>query len=136
MDIGFKMGTEEFEKVIFVLDQVPTVSNIESFAIDGNLKPERLDEIAWFLPAYLSDDFNLFFIFAPNLNKKWTITCSKVEIIEENTITHMSNVVPTGSGLNAVAHLSKSAAVNLLAYLETLAANRLGHFDDELWRWG
>lgn len=129
-----KLGTPAFEKTIFVLKKVPTRANIQEFALQGNLSPEPLDETAWMLPAYLSDDFNLFLIFAPNVLDKWTITCSKVTIRNGNEITAMSAVVPTGSGLNAIAQISKGSAVELLAYFKTLAINSLGYFDDQLWR--
>ena len=118
---------------MFVLDKQPTKANISDFALQGNLTPEPMDETAWALPGYLSDDFNLFLVFAPNVGDRWTVTCSKVTIENGNQITEMSNVVPTGSGLNAIAQISKSGAIELLAYFKTLEANRLGHFDSEIW---
>lgn len=129
-----KLGTPGFENTLFVLDKVPTQKNIEEFAMQGNLYPEPLDEVAWAIPGYLSDDYNIFLIFAPNVLDKWTITCAQVEIVNGNEITHMSNVVPTGTGMNAIASISKSGAIELLAYFKTLAANGLGHFDENLWK--
>ncbi|WP_420806514.1 hypothetical protein [Secundilactobacillus odoratitofui] len=129
-----KMGLPEFENTLFVLDVAPTQANIEDFAMQGNLYPEPLDDVAWALPGYLSDDYNLFLIFAPNVLENWTITCAQVEIVNGNEITHMSNVVPTGTGLNAIASISKSGSIELLAYFKTLQANGLGHFDEELWK--
>ncbi|MTV82172.1 hypothetical protein GM612_05835 [Lactobacillus sp. CRM56-3] len=129
-----KLGTPAFENTLFVLDQVPTEANITDFAMQGNLYPERLDDVAWAMPGYLSDDYNLFLIFAPNVMTHWTVTCAQVEIVNGNEITHMSNVVPTGTGLNAIASISKSGAIELIAYFKTLAANGLGHFDENLWR--
>ncbi|EHL95159.1 hypothetical protein HMPREF9103_03131 [Lentilactobacillus parafarraginis F0439] len=131
--IESQLGTSAFEKVMFVLDKQPTKANISDFALQGNLTPEPMDETAWALPGYLSDDFNLFLVFAPNVGDRWTVTCSKVTIENGNQITEMSNVVPTGSGLNAIAQISKSGAIELLAYFKTLEANRLGHFDSEIW---
>lgn len=46
----------------------------------------------------------------------------------------MSNVVPIGTGLNAVNQLSASAAIELIAYLKTLEVNHLGYFDEEIWK--
>ncbi|GAW99484.1 hypothetical protein IWT30_01454 [Secundilactobacillus mixtipabuli] len=129
-----KLGTPEFENTLFVLDQVPTQDNIEDFAMQGNLYPEPLDDVAWAMPGYLSDDYNVFLVFAPNVLDKWTITCAQVEIVNGNEITHMSNVVPTGMGMNAIATVSKSGAIELLAYFKTLQANGLGHFDENLWK--
>lgn len=129
-----KLGTPEFENTLFVLDKLPTQKNIEEFAMQGNLYPEPLDDVAWAIPGYLSDDYNIFLIFAPNVLDKWTITCAQVEIVNGNEIMHMSNVVPTGTGMNAIASISKSGAIELLAYFKTLAANGLGHFDENLWQ--
>ncbi len=107
-----KLGMREFENTMFMLKAIPREENINRFALQGNLIPERLDNIAWFLPAYLSADFNLFFVFAPNVNKRWA--------------------VPTGLGLNAVNELSPSSAIELVAYLKTLEVNGLGYFDEEV----
>lgn len=57
-----KLGMREFENTMFMLKAIPREENINRFALQGNLIPERLDNIAWFLPAYLSADFNLFFV--------------------------------------------------------------------------
>ncbi|AKP64353.1 hypothetical protein FC99_GL000582 [Levilactobacillus koreensis JCM 16448] len=130
-----ELGTPEFEKTMFMLDVAPTAANIKDFALQGNLYPEPLDDTAWALPGYLSDDFNMFLVFAPNVLHHWTVTCSKVTIENGKDITEMSNVVPTGSGMNAVAHVSKAGAIELLAYFKTLEANGLGHFDDEVWQY-
>lgn len=127
-----KLGMKEFENTMFMLRSQPTDLNIERFAMQGDLYPERIDQIAWGLPAYLSTDFNLFFIFAPNVNEHWAISCSQVEITNGNQITAMSETVPTGMGLNAVNQLSPSSAIELIAYLKTLEINNLGYFDEHI----
>lgn len=127
-----KLGMKEFENTMFMLNVQPTAKNIDKFALQGDLLPERLDDIAWALPAYLSTDFNLFFIFAPNINNHWAISCSQVQIEDGNRITAMSETVPTGMGLNAVNELSPSSAIELIAYLKTLEVNRLGYFDEHI----
>lgn len=127
-----KLGMKEFENTMFMLKTVPHEANINRFAMQGNLVPERLDDVACFLPAYLSTDFNLFFIFAPNINNHWAISCSQVQIRNDNEITAMSETVPTGMGLNAVNELSPSSAIELVAYLKTLEVNGLGYFDEEI----
>ncbi|MCC4372127.1 hypothetical protein [Limosilactobacillus reuteri] len=127
-----KLGTKEFENTMFMLNIAPREENINRFALQGNLIPERLDEVAWFLPVYLSTDFNLFFVFAPNINNRWAISCSQVHIENNKQITAMSETVPTGLGLNAVNELSPSSAIELIAYLKTLEVNGLGYFDEEI----
>lgn len=127
-----KLGMKEFENTMFMLRAQPTELNIDRFAIQGELYPERIDDTAWALPAYLSDDYNLFFIFAPNVGGRWAISCSQVQIENGNQITSMSETVPTGMGLNAVNQLSPSAAIELIAYLKTLEVNNLGYFDEHI----
>lgn len=135
MDAELKLGTTAFENTVFILDIEPTQENIKDFALQGNLYPESIDGTAWALPGYLSDDYNIFLVFAPNVLDNWTITCAQVTIRNGNEITSMSNVVPTGTGLNAIAQISKSGAIELLAYFKTLEANKLGHFDEEIWQY-
>ena len=127
-----KLGMREFENTMFMLKAIPCEESINRFALQGNLNPERLDNSAWFLPAYLSADFNLFLILAPNVNNRWAISCSQVHIENDNQITAMSETVPTGLGLNAVNELSPSSAIELVAYLKTLEVNGLGYFDEEV----
>lgn len=127
-----KLGMKEFENTMFMLKKAPTNHNRDQFALQGDVLPEPLDDVAWALPAYLSTDFNLFFIFAPNINHHWAISCSQVQIEDGNKVTAMSETVPTGMGLNAVNELSPSAAIELIAYLKTLEVNQLGYFDEEI----
>lgn len=127
-----KLGMKEFENTMFMLRAQPTELNINKFAMQGDLLPQRIDEVAWGLPAYLSNDFNLFFVFAPNIDGCWAISCSQVEIADGNQVTAMSETVPTGMGLNAVNELSPSSAIELIAYLKTLEVNNLGYFDEEI----
>lgn len=127
-----KLGMKEFEKTMFMLNVAPNRNNLDHFALQGDLTPAPLDELAWFLPAYLSNDFNLFFIFAPNINNHWAISCSQVQIKDGNQITAMSETVSTGIGLNAVNELSPSSAIELIAYLKTLEVNGLGYFDEHI----
>ncbi|WP_076461353.1 hypothetical protein [Limosilactobacillus caccae] len=127
-----KLGMKEFENTMFMLRAQPTELNIDKFAIQGDLFPQRIDDTAWGLPAYLSADFSLFFVFAPNVGGRWAISCSRVEIANGNQITAMSETVPTGMGLNAVNELSPSSAIELIAYLKTLEVNGLGYFDEHI----
>lgn len=131
-----KLGMKEFENTMFMLKVIPREENINRFALQGNLIPERLDNVAWFLPAYLSADFNLFFVFAPNINNRWAISCSQVQIKNDNQIIAMSETVSTGLGLNAVNELSPSSAIELVAYLKTLEVNGLGYFDEKVGKEG
>lgn len=65
---------------------------------------------------------------------RWSITFSQVQIENGTDVVAMSNVVPIGTGLNAVNQLSASAAIELIAYLKTLEVNHLGYFDEEIWK--
>lgn len=127
-----KLGMKEFENTMFMLRSQPTEFNIDRFALEGDLLPQQIDDIAWGLPAYLSSNFNLFFVFAPNVGNRWAISCSQVQIKNGNQITAMSETVPTGMGLNAVNELSPSSAIELIAYLKTLEVNHLGYFDEHI----
>ncbi|CAJ1221802.1 hypothetical protein [Limosilactobacillus fermentum] len=129
-----KLGRPEFENTVFMLNNPVNALNLDHFAFQGNLLPEPIDEVAYAMPAYLADDYNLFFVFAPNMRERWSITFSQVQIENGTDVVAMSNVVPIGTGLNAVNQLSASAAIELIAYLKTLEVNHLGYFDEEIWK--
>lgn len=122
------LGRTDFAQTIFVLKSAVTPANCHQFMTANQLTPEPLDDVAWFLPAYLSADYNLFFILAPNFHGHWAITCSQVQIEPPNRIVAMSETVSTGMGLNAVNQIDPTAALSLVAYLKTLEANGWGYF--------
>lgn len=41
-----KLGMKEFENTMFMLTTAPTELNIDRFAIQGDLYPQRLDDVA------------------------------------------------------------------------------------------
>ncbi|ANK62105.1 hypothetical protein [Loigolactobacillus backii] len=129
MDLPAEPGSDEFENVIFILENPVTKHNLEQLAFHDDVLPEAMNEEAWAMPAYLSEGFNLFFIFAQNMGSNWTVTFAQVTIENGNEITSMTNVVPTGTGFNAVAHVDRHASIELLAYFETLAGNGVGHWE-------
>ncbi len=129
-----KLGRPDFENTVFMLNNPLTKLNLDHFAMQGNLLPQPLDEVAYAMPAYLSDEYNLFFVYAPNMRGRWSISCSQVQIENGTDVVAMSNVVPMGTGLNAVNQISASAAIELIAYLKTLEVNRLGYFDEDIWK--
>lgn len=129
-----KMGMPEFENTMFMLKVAPTELNLNKFALNGDVLPQKMDEVAWAMPAYLSEDFNLFFIFAPNIINRWAISCSQVKIANDNQIVAMSDTVATGVGINAVNELSPNSAIELIAYLKTLESEGIGYFDEDIWQ--
>ncbi|MDO4855995.1 MAG: hypothetical protein Q3978_05440 [Limosilactobacillus gorillae] len=129
-----KLGRPDFENTVFMLNNPLTKLNLDHFAMQENLLPQPLDEVAYAMPAYLSDEYNLFFVYAPNMRGRWSISCSQVQIANGTDVVAMSNVVPMGTGLNAVNQISASAAIELIAYLKTLEVNRLGYFDEDIWK--
>lgn len=129
VNLSAEPGSPEFENAIFILKQPITAKTAPLFAFHDNVVPEPMDAEAWAMPAYLSADFNLFFVFAQNMGTNWSATFAQVTIENGNQITSMSNVVPTGTGFNALARVDRHAAIELLAYFETLAASNLGHWE-------
>ncbi|WP_225351669.1 hypothetical protein [Loigolactobacillus coryniformis] len=60
MNLSAEPGSPEFENAIFILKQPITAKTAPLFAFHDNVVPEQMDAEAWAMPAYLSDDFNLF----------------------------------------------------------------------------
>lgn len=120
------LGNPDFNNAIFMLDVVPTTATKHLFATSEGLTPEPMDEVAWFLPAFLNPAYNLFFILAPNVGARWAISCSQVQIEGENQVVKMSETVPTGMGLNAVNMVDPTAAITLVNYLTTMETRGVG----------
>ncbi|CAI2608458.1 hypothetical protein AKUA2003_08400 [Apilactobacillus kunkeei] len=117
-------GTEEFEKMVFKLSEEMNDNAIETLAYNGN-KLEEIQEGIYAMPAYVDDNFNLFFIVSRLIKNDWIIAFAEATIENENEVSDLSDPIPTGQGLNMLGTHSPDDANQLLKYFETLAdANR------------
>ncbi|ANZ61860.1 hypothetical protein AYR62_04950 [Secundilactobacillus paracollinoides] len=117
-------GTPEFEKMVFKLNQEVNAENLAILNYDGN-ELQQIEEGVYAQPAYVADDFNLFFIVTQLIEDDWIVAFSQATIENESDITDLSEPIPTGKGLNMLGNQSPDDANKLLQYFNTLSdANR------------
>lgn len=117
-------GTPQFAKMVFKLNDAVTDENLAVLNYNGN-ELTQIDDGVYAQPAYVTDDFNLFFVITQLIEEDWIIAFSKATIENESEITDLSEPIPTGEALNMLGEQSPDEANNLLQYFNTLSdANR------------
>ncbi|AEB73235.1 hypothetical protein [Lentilactobacillus buchneri] len=123
-EIAVVPGTDEFGKMLFKLNTPVTEDNLGVLDYNGgHLQP--VQDGLYAMPAYVNDDFNLFFIVSQLVENDWVIAFSTATIENDHEITDLSEPYTTGKGLNLLGQKSPEDANKLLKYFNTLAeANR------------
>ncbi|KRK98198.1 hypothetical protein FD04_GL001177 [Secundilactobacillus odoratitofui DSM 19909 = JCM 15043] len=117
-------GTPEFAKMVFKLNDAVNDENLAVLNYNGG-ELTQIDDGVFAQPAYVNDDFNLFFVITQLIEEDWIIAFSKATIENDSEITDLSEPIPTGEGLNMLGEVSPDDANNLLQYFNTLSdANR------------
>lgn len=120
-------GTEEFGKMVFRLNNPVNAENISVLNYNG-AELEQIQDGVYAQPAYVSDDFNLFFVVTQLIGDDWIVAFSKATITNGNEITDLSDPLPTGEGLNLLGQTSADDANNLLNYFGTLVDAKRGEW--------
>ncbi|KRK39163.1 hypothetical protein [Levilactobacillus parabrevis] len=120
-------GTEEFGKMVFRLNNPVNAENISVLNYNG-AELEQIQDGVYAQPAYVSDDFNLFFVVTQLIGDDWIVAFSKATITNGNEITDLSDPLPTGEGLNLLGQTSADDANNLLSYFGTLVDAKRGEW--------
>ncbi len=110
--------------MVFKLNQEVNAENLAILNYDGN-ELQEIEKGVYAQPAYVADDFNLFFIVTQLIEDDWIVAFSQATIENESDITDLSEPIPTGKGLNMLGNQSPDDANKLLQYFNTLSdANR------------
>ncbi|MCY9806753.1 hypothetical protein OXT66_04225 [Lentilactobacillus senioris] len=120
-------GSPEFEQMLFKINGEVNDDNLTVFNFGGNQLQEVQPDM-YAMPAYIEDDFNLFFIVAPLVENDWVIAFSTAEIENGNKITDLSEPMTTGEGLNSMGEVSPESANQLLQYFNTLVDAKRGEW--------
>ncbi|MFD1548345.1 hypothetical protein [Levilactobacillus fuyuanensis] len=120
-------GTEQFGKMVFRLNNPVNAENISVLNYNG-AELEQIQDGVYAQPAYVSDDFNLFFVVTQLIGDDWIVAFSKATIENGNEITDLSDPLPTGEGLNLLGQTSADDANNLLSYFGTLVDAKRGEW--------
>ncbi|MDT6980461.1 hypothetical protein [Levilactobacillus zymae] len=120
-------GSKEFGKMVFRLNNPVNAENVSVLNYNG-AELEQIQDGVYAQPAFVSDDFNLFFIVTQLIGDDWIVAFSKAKIENDNEITDLSDPIPTGEGLNMLGQVSADDANNLLSYFGTLVDAKRGEW--------
>ncbi|MFC6206241.1 hypothetical protein [Levilactobacillus tongjiangensis] len=120
-------GSKEFGKMVFRLNNAVNAENVSVLNYNG-AELEQIQEGVYAQPAFVSDDFNLFFVITQLIGDDWIISFSKATIENGNEITDLGDPLPTGEGLNLLGEVSAEDANNLLSYFGTLVDAKRGEW--------
>ncbi|BAN06923.1 hypothetical protein FC61_GL000262 [Levilactobacillus brevis ATCC 14869 = DSM 20054] len=126
-NIEITPGSKEFGKMVFRLNNPVNAENVSILNYNG-AELEEIQEGVYAQPAFVSDDFNLFFVVTQLIGDDWIVAFSKATIENGNEITDLSDPLPTGEGLNLLGQVSADDANNLLSYFGTLADAKRGEW--------
>ncbi|WP_341778414.1 hypothetical protein [Levilactobacillus sp. HBUAS70063] len=126
-NIEITPGTEQFGKMVFRLNNPVNAENISVLNYNG-AELEQIQDGVYAQPAFVSDDFNLFFVVTQLIGDDWIVAFSKATIENGNEITDLSDPLPTGEGLNLLGQVSADDANNLLSYFGTLVDAKRGEW--------
>lgn len=120
-------GSKEFGKMVFRLNNPVNAENVSVLNYNG-AELEQIQDGVYAQPAFVSDDFNLFFVVTQLIGDDWIVAFSKATIENGNEITDLSDPLPTGEGLNLLGQQSPDDANNLLSYFGTLVDAKRGEW--------
>jgi len=113
--------------MVFRLNNPVNAENVSSLNYNG-AELEEIQDGVYAQPAFVSDEFNLFFVVTQLIGDDWIIAFSKATIENDNEITDLSDPIPTGEGLNMLGDASADDANNLLSYFGTLVDAKRGEW--------
>ncbi|KRK49448.1 hypothetical protein [Secundilactobacillus kimchicus] len=126
-EVEITPGTPEFEKMVFKLNNEVNAENLGILNYGGN-ELQEIQPGVYSQPAYVDDNFNLFFVITQLIEDDWLIAFSTATIENGSDITDLSEPLPTGKGLNMLGEVSPEDANNLLQYFSTLADAKRGEW--------
>ncbi|MCW3777459.1 hypothetical protein [Levilactobacillus namurensis] len=126
-NIEITPGSKEFGKMVFRLNNPVNAENVSVLNYNG-AELEEIQDGVYAQPAFVSDDFNLFFVVTQLIGDDWIVAFSKATIENGNEITDLSDPLPTGEGLNLLGQVSADDANNLLSYFGTLTDAKRGEW--------
>ena len=126
-NIEITPGSKEFGKMVFRLNNPVNAENVSVLNYNG-AELEEIQDGVYAQPAFVSDDFNLFFVVTQLIGDDWIVAFSKATIENGNEITDLSDPLPTGEGLNLLGQVSADDANNLLRYFGTLTDAKRGEW--------
>lgn len=99
-EVELALGDKKFEQMLMVLNHGISKKNASEYNFNGN-DMQEVGENVWAVPAYLADDYSLFFLYTQIDTKDWVVAFAEGKMQTEQF--ELGLPMTTGKGLNVLA---------------------------------
>ncbi|AEV95563.1 hypothetical protein [Pediococcus claussenii] len=117
-DVEITLGEPRFNTMLLQLNHGIDAENASEYNFMGNTTQE-VGENVWAVPAFLSDDYNLFFLYTAIDTEEWVVAFSKAKIGEGQF--ELGTPMTTGEGLNQLFEHDKDRAKMVMGFVNDMA---------------
>ena len=116
-DIEIKLGEKRFDTMLLQLLHEVNNDNASEFNFMGN-KMQEVGENVWAVPAYLSDDYSLFFLYTKIDSEDWVVAFSEAKIGDGQF--DLGTPMTTGQGLNQLYKHDENRAKMVMSFVNDM----------------
>lgn len=116
-NINVTLGDPAFDAMLMQLNHEVNSSNASEYNFMGNLTQEVGDQV-WAVPAYLSEDYALFFLYTAIETGDWVVAFS--EGTQTDGQFNLGTPLTTGQGLNSLYEKNPNRAKMVLSFVNDL----------------
>ncbi|ANI97506.1 hypothetical protein ACIPCB_06950 [Pediococcus pentosaceus] len=116
-DVEMTLGEPEFNAMLMQMTHEVNASNASEYNFMGNTTQE-VGENVWAVPAYLSDEYALFFLYTEIDTGDWVLAFSEADLGEGQF--NLGAPMTTGEGLNKLFEQDPDRAKMVLSFVNDM----------------
>jgi len=116
-DVEMTLGEPEFNAMLMQMTHEVNASNASEYNFMGNTTQE-VGENVWAVPAYLSDEYALFFLYTEIDTGDWVLAFSEADLGEGQF--NLRTPMTTGEGLNKLFEQDPDRAKMVLSFVNDM----------------
>ncbi|AHA05514.1 MAG: hypothetical protein LKH46_05900 [Pediococcus pentosaceus] len=116
-DVEMTLGEPEFNAMLMQMTHEVNASNASEYNFMGNTTQE-VGENVWAVPAYLSDEYALFFLYTEIDTGDWVLAFSEADLGEGQF--NLGTPMTTGEGLNKLFEQDPDRAKMVLSFVNDM----------------
>lgn len=117
-DVEITLGEPRFNTMLLQLNHGIDAKNASEYNFMGN-KTQEVGENVWAVPAFLSDDYALFFLYTAIDTEDWVVAFSEANMGEGQF--ELGTPMTTGEGLNQLFEHDKDRAKMVMSFVNDMA---------------
>jgi hypothetical protein len=116
-NVEMTLGEPEFDAMLMQMNHEVNASNASEYNFMGNTTQE-VGENVWAVPAYLSEDYALFFLYTAIDNGDWVLAFSEADMGEGQF--NLGTPMTTGEGLNQLYQRDQERAKMIFSFVSDM----------------